>query len=245
MPRIISKVYIISLLIVSILSIFAYLYYKKDNPINMYMSNKAEGFFKLETLKLDGRYRSSKEHILSALSLKKDSPILFLDLSDLRKKILIVPWIKNASISRKLPNEIHVKIEEYQPSAIWEYRNEIYVLDEEGYQIEKVSRKDGYDDLLHISGESADINVESLLLALKQYPSLQDRIDYTRFIGKRRWDLYLEEGILIKLPMGDINDALLELDQHLKDYNLIEKGHKKIDLRVKGEISTDRIFKGK
>ena len=29
----------------------------------------------------------------------------------------------------------------------------------------------------------------------------------------------------------------------IKDYNLIEKGHKKIDLRVKGEISTDRIFK--
>ena len=43
--------------------------------------------------------------------------------------------------------------------------------------------------------------------------------------------------------MGDINDALLELDQHLKDYNLIEKGHKKIDLRIKGEISTDRVFK--
>ena len=43
--------------------------------------------------------------------------------------------------------------------------------------------------------------------------------------------------------MGDVSDALLELDQHLKDYNLIEKGHKKIDLRVKGEISTDRIFK--
>ena len=25
----------------------------------------------------------------------------------------------------------------------------------------------------------------------------------------------------------------IELDQHLKDYNLIEKGHKKIDLRIK------------
>ena len=43
--------------------------------------------------------------------------------------------------------------------------------------------------------------------------------------------------------MGNTYDVLLELDQHLKDYNLIEKGHKKIDLRIKGEISTDRIFK--
>ena len=173
----------------------------------------------------------------------KKTTILFLDLGGLRKKILVVPWIKNASISRKFPNEIHIKIEEYQPSVIWEHKNEIYVLDNQGYHIEKVNKKDGYDDLLHISGESADINVESLILALNQYPSLKDRIDYTKFIGKRRWDLYFKEGVLIKLPMGDINDALLELDQHLKDYNLIEKGHKKIDLRVKGEISTDRIFK--
>ena len=243
MPRIVNRVYIISLLIISILSISVYLYYDKGNPINIYFNNKVEGFFKLETLKLDGRYRSSKERILSILSLKKDSPILFLDLGDLRKKILVVPWIKNASISRKFPNEIHIKIEEYQPSVIWEHKNEIYVLDDQGYHIEKVNKKDGYDDLLHISGESADINVESLILALSQYPSLKDRIDYTKFIGKRRWDLYFKEGVLIKLPMGDINDALLELDQHLKDYNLIEKGHKKIDLRVKGEISTDRIFK--
>ena len=51
-----------------------------------------------------------------------------------------MPWIKNASISRKLPNQIHIKIEEYQPSAIWEYKNEIYVLDKEGYHIEKVNK---------------------------------------------------------------------------------------------------------
>ena len=61
--------------------------------------------------------------------------------------------------------------------------------------------------------------------------------------GKEGGTYFFKEGVLIKLPMGDVSDALLELDQHLKDYNLIEKGHKKIDLRVKGEISTDRIFK--
>ena len=32
-------------------------------------------------------------------------------------------------------------------------------------------------------------------------------------------------------------------DDLVEDYNLIEKVHKKIDLRIKGEISTDRIFK--
>ena len=64
MPRIVSRVYIVSLLIISILSISVYLFYDKGNPINIYFKNKAEGFFKLETLKLDGRYRSSKKQIL-------------------------------------------------------------------------------------------------------------------------------------------------------------------------------------
>ena len=97
--------------------------------------------------------------------------------------------------------------------------------------------------ILFIYGNEADINLNSFLNALEDYPLLRKRIDYATFIGKRRWDLFFKEGVLIKLPMGDVSDALLELDQHLKDYNLIEKGHKKIDLRVKGEISTDRIFK--
>ena len=52
-----------------------------------------------------------------------------------------VPWIKSAKVSRKLPNEIHIFIEEYEPAAIWENKNEVLILDKDGYHIEKIQKK--------------------------------------------------------------------------------------------------------
>ena len=237
------KTYFFLILFLIIITFSIYLFLYKNNPVSNYYNNFTNSFFKLEKLKLDGRVRSNKTKILSSLSIELNSPILNINLEKMKKNILSVPWIKSAKISRKLPNEIHIFIEEYEPAAIWEYKNEVLILDKDGYHIEKIQKKDSYADLFFIYGNEADLNLSNFLNALDDYPSLRGRIDYATFIGKRRWDLYFKEGVLIKLPMGDVNDALLELDQHLKDYNLIEKGHKKIDLRIKGEISTDRIFK--
>ena len=237
------RTYFFLVLFLSIITFSIYLFFYENNPAKDYYNNFSNSFFKLEKLKLDGRVRSNKTKILSSLSLELNSPIFNINLEKIKKNILSVPWIKNAKVSRKLPNEIHIFIEEYEPAAIWEYKNEVLILDRDGYHIEKILKKDTYTNLLFIYGNEADLNLSNFLNALNDYPSLRERIDYATFIGKRRWDLYFKEGVLIKLPMGDVNDALLELDQHLKDYNLIEKGHKKIDLRIKGEISTDRIFR--
>ena len=237
------KTYFFFIIFLSLIAFSIYSFFYENNPLNNYYNNFSNSFFKLEKLKLDGRARSNKTKILSSLSLELNSPILKVNLEKIKKNILSVPWTKSAKVSRKLPNEIHILIEEYEPAAIWENKNEVLILDKDGYHIEKIQKKDAYDDLLFVYGNEADLNLSNFLNALDDYPSLRSRIDYATFIGKRRWDLYFKEGVLIKLPMGDVNDALLELDQHLKDYNLIEKGHKKIDLRIKGEISTDRIFK--
>ena len=180
---------------------------------------------------------------MSSLSINMNTPILNINIQELKQNILQVPWIKNAKVSRKFPNEIHIYIEEYQPSAIWQFRKEIIILDRDGYHIERIQNKDSHNNLLLVYGDEADLNFSEFIDALENFPSIRKRIDHVTFIGKRRWDLHFKEGVKIQLPMGNTYDVLLELDQHLKDYNLIEKGHKKIDLRIKGEISTDRIFK--
>ena len=122
------------LLIVFFLSIFFFL--NKSNSTDSYLINFSDSFFKLEKLKLDGRKRSSKEKIMSSLSIKMNTPILNINIQELKQNILQVPWIKNAKVSRKFPNEIHIYIEEYKPLAIWQFRKEIIILDRDGYHIE-------------------------------------------------------------------------------------------------------------
>ena len=108
MSKLITKTYLAFafLLIVFFLSIFFFL--NKSNSIDSYLINFSDSFFKLEKLKLDGRKRSSKEKIMSSLSIKMNTPILNINIQELKQNILQVPWIKNAKVSRKFPNEIHL-----------------------------------------------------------------------------------------------------------------------------------------
>ena len=48
-------------------------------------------------------------------------------------------------------------------------------------------------------------------------------------------------GVRIMLPQDNVIDSLSILETYIKENRLIEKGHKKIDLRVSGKITTDRV----
>ena len=54
-------------------------------------------------------------------------------------------------------------------------------------------------------------------------------------------DSYYKNGVRVLLPENNILESLNLLDSYIKKNRLIEKGHKKIDLRVDGKITTDRI----
>ena len=129
------KTYFFFVIFLSIITFLIYLFLYENNPVNNYYNNFSNTFFKLEKLKLDGRVRSNKTKILSSLSLELNSPILKINLEKIKKNILSVPWIKSAKVSRKLPNEIHIFIEEYEPAAIWENKNEVLILDKDGYHL--------------------------------------------------------------------------------------------------------------
>jgi cell division septal protein FtsQ len=80
-----------------------------------------------------------------------------------------------------------------------------------------------------------------LLEDLENFPEIYNQIDYANFIGRRRWDLHYQGGVRIMLPQDNVIDSLSILETYIKENRLIEKGHKKIDLRVSGKITTDRV----
>ena len=49
--------------------------------------------------------------------------------------------------------------------------------------------------------------------------------------------------MLVKLPTGDISESLFDLKRYLKEYKFIEYGHKKIDMKIRGKIATDKAPK--
>lgn len=159
------------------------------------------------------------------------------DLFILAKSLEIDPWIKNISIKRKLPDTLIINIEEYLPFAIWKTNKDIHLIDEEG-KIISISDKEKskFLHLIVVAGEDSKNNIDSLFNMLSSNPTLFSRIKSAIFVGKRRWNLELDNGIIIKMPEKNIINAWDKLDKILS-INGSEIGIKSIDLR-----NSDKIF---
>ena len=161
MRRIRNYFYISVSILFLFFSLFVYLFYFNESVLLRQFNESANKIFKLESIKLIGRNRSSRGEIISSISLKVGDPLFNLNLNDIRQNVLTVPWVKDVSINRKLPNSLLLVIEEYQPSAIWEFNKEQIVLDRDGYHIKNVTGQKVFKDLLLVKGEEADSKIEA------------------------------------------------------------------------------------
>ena len=162
------------------------------------------------------------------------------NLSLLAKNILADPWIKNLSIKREIPDTLIINIEEFLPFAIWKTDNNIHLIDEEGKIIlipERDVRKFSY--LIIVAGDGAKDNIYSLFNMLSSNSSLFSRIKSALFIGKRRWNLELDNGIIVKMPEENLMTAWTRLDKILS-INGSEIDIKSIDLRNSNKVFIEK-----
>ena len=224
-----------------ILSIVGILFYKED-VLNNRIVKKVEEFFLVKNIETIGRERASKAKLSSILKNYQNTKLLSLDLENIQLEVEKVPWIKKVIIRRILPNKLSLTIEEFIPRAVWVRGRDRFVLDKNGYLIEKIFDQE-YKNYFTVKGAEADLNLMMLIESLENFPEIYNQIDYANFIGRRRWDLHYKTGVKILLPQNKVNDSLSILQSYIKNNRLIEKGHKKIDLRVDGKITTDRVMK--
>ena len=199
-----------------------------------------ETFFVVNTIQTVGRERASKNDLSKILKKYQKTSLLSLDLNYIQSEIEKVAWIKKVIIRRVLPNTLSLTIEEFSPRAVWIRGRDRYVLDKNGYTIEKVS-DDQFQNYFTIKGAEAELNLMNLIESLENFDEIYNQIDYANYVGRRRWDLHYKSGVRIMLPEDNIIDSLSLLETYIKENKLIEKGHKKIDLRVDGKITTDRV----
>lgn len=138
-------------------------------------------------------------------------------MQDMRDEIKKSPWVKNVTISRSLPSNLIIKIEEYQPFAIWQDRDKTYVIDKDGHQIISIKDIYEYPDLLILAGKNANIKVRELFDILAIDQKVGRNIYSATWIGLRRWDIGFKNNLLVKLPEENAPQAWKKL---IKIYNM-------------------------
>ena len=233
-----SYFFIVAIIIITLIALSVLFY--KNGLIKESLVKSTETFFVVNTIQTVGRERASKNDLSKILKKYQKTSLLSLDLNYIQSEVEKVAWIKKVIIRRVLPNTLSLTIEEFSPRAVWIRGRDRYVLDKNGYTIEKVS-DDQFQNYFTIKGAEAELNLMNLIESLENFDEIYNQIDYANYVGRRRWDLHYKSGVRIMLPEDNIIDSLSLLETYIKENKLIEKGHKKIDLRVDGKITTDRV----
>ena len=62
-------------------------------------------------------------------------------------------------------------------------------------------------------------------------PALKARLESAKWIGGRRWDLYLKNGVAVRLPEDDQGQAIARLAKAQAEGGLMDRQIEAIDLR--------------
>lgn len=195
----------------------------------------AKAGLRVDDVTLEGRYRSQLEDILTVLQIEKGAPILSIDLKDRQARIELLPWVSDARLTRRLPNILHLKIDEYEPYALFKKDGSLILVDREGHQITD-RYLDEFKHLPEISGPGAQFQAKEIIELLEYYPILQNRLKSAKWEGGRRWTLYLDHGGQVLLPELNARNALDKLMELEREQRILAVENQSIDLRLSDRI---------
>lgn len=165
---------------------------------------------KVDQVFVEGRLRTPKGDLLKVLGLQGGECIFALCLPELKQLLTTCPWVRSAIVERRLPSTLYIRLCEREPAAIWHHKGQRHLVDQEGGVIWGIDPPFP-PQLLLIIGQHAPQNFHALKKALEPFQPILPPIKAAVFLRSHRWNLYLANGSLVKLPEENLKAALEKL----------------------------------
>lgn len=173
-----------------------------------------------------------------AVALDQESMAMpLVDLDEIRARLLRFGWIKEARVSRRLPDTLVVDVTERRPAAIWQHDQRLSLIDSEGVVLEPV-RLEAMPDLPLVIGPAANRHVPALDRLLEAVPHLAPQVSGATWIGGRRWDIRFQSGEVLALPEGEeaARRAIRNFARMDQQTQLLARGFVRFDMRIPGKF---------
>ena len=192
--------------------------------------------FRITTVVINGRKQLSQDEVLAIGGVNGRSSLLFLDAATVRDKLKANPWIADATILKLYPGQIQIDIVERKPFALWQQDGRLAVIADDGAVLEPyVSRR--FVTLPLVVGKGADTQAKNFLALLDRYPQVRSVTKAAIFVGERRWNLRLKDGLDIRLPENDVGNALANLSKLDKEEKLFSRDITAVDMRLPDRLT--------
>ena len=184
---------------------------------------------------------------LAAASGLEGENILFADTGKAKERLFKVAMIKDLSIERRWPGEMVIKVKERQPWGYWQVKEQIYVIDDEGFVLDNDQPGEGAPTIVQLDsdrrwlpGEQVDVHAVDLARQLMESAprSLGRSVVGLEYSDRSGLTVVLEGGL--RATFGDDRD----LDYKISAlYVLLEKARRDgrevhaVDLRFGDSVS--------
>ncbi len=171
--------------------------------------------------------------------------LIGLNFNSIKEIVESSEWVKRASIKKVLPSTLKINVTENDPYAIYFQEGKSFLIDLDGSIITEINLNNYEDDLLFVRGENSPELLEQLIRDISiAFPNLTQTLEEIEFIEKRRWNLKLNNKLLVKLPDENIQQSLKNLKQLFEEQEVMESNIIEIDLRIQGRAAL-KVLDGK
>jgi cell division protein FtsQ len=196
----------------------------------------ADAGFGISEIHITGNRRTPYNQVLEVLGMKPGQSIFSADLWSARERLARLEWIASAEIHRRYPDAIFVTLVEKRPFALWQApadaRGEasIWVVERNGLPI--TSRDlEKFRRLPKLAGAGAPQAAADLVDAVAAHRAIAARIAVYARQSERRWNLILDDGVVVQLPEIGWQKELDALEHLIIDGGILERDITEIDLR--------------
>jgi cell division protein FtsQ len=194
--------------------------------------------FSVKSIEIKGLERMERLPVYTIALDQQSTAMPLVDLEGTRERLMAFGWVRDARVSRRLPDTLVVDIVERKPAAIWQHKSQLALIDTDGVVLEPV-RVDAMPDLPIVIGPEANRHAGDLARLIATAPQLKPLLAGATWIGGRRWDLRFQSGQTLALPEGEIpaQRALAVFTKMDRDSGLIgNKTMLRFDMRIRGKM---------
>jgi cell division protein FtsQ len=189
-----------------------------------------EAGFGISQIHLSGNNRVPPETLLAALGYSPGESIFSADLRAARERLMALDWVADADVQRRYPDSISVHVVEKLPFALWKSPDGVVVVERSG---KSITHKDveSFAQLPHLTGDGAPRQGAEIVDAVALHRAVAARVRIYQYVSGRRWNLILDDGVVVQLPDTGLQKQLDALEHLIVDNAILERNLAEIDLR--------------
>ncbi|CAN1543342.1 FtsQ Cell division septal protein [Rhabdaerophilaceae bacterium] len=187
--------------------------------------------FGVSQIAVDGNAELLRDEVISLSGLDPRVSLPFLDPKSLQARLLRVPLIAEASVTKLYPDRLRIDIRERVPYALWQMEGDVKVISVDGTAIEDLNDA-RFLRLPHVVGKDANHRVKDYVALVEAVPALSGQIRAGTLVAGRRWNLKLLNGVDLFLPEERAAEALKAFWAIEQTSRISERAVLAIDLRL-------------